>query len=114
MLGRLLTASPLLLGALGCASPTLPLPPPLAPAITQGPDTDHVTLTAACNASQRNAVMLIINENPAVPGSKAVGGALTDSCGGWNTTVYAHSGDRLDITYLLNLQQSLPTTVSVP
>jgi hypothetical protein len=114
MLGRLLAASPVIVGALGCASPTLPLPPPLAPTITAGPDVDHVTLTAACNVSQRNSVMLIINENPAVPGSKAVGGALTDNCGGWTTVVYAHSGDRLDITYLLNLEQSLPTTVQVP
>ena len=59
-------------------------------------------------------MILIINENPAVEGGKAVGGALTNGCGGWNTVVYAHSGDRLDITYLLNLQQSLPTTVFVP
>jgi hypothetical protein len=113
MLGRLLAASPVLLGALGCASPTLPLPPPLAPAIAKA-DIDHVTLTASCNPPEHNAVILVLNENPAVSGGKAVGGALTDGCGGWNTTVYAHSGDRLDITYLLNLEQSLPTTVFVP
>jgi len=113
MFGRLLVASTLV-WAVGCASPTLPLPPPLAPTITNGPDADHITLTATCNPPERSSVILIINENPAVEGGKAVGGALTNGCGGWNTVVYAHSGDRLDITYLLNLQQSLPTTVFVP
>ena len=75
---------------------------------------DHVILKANCNPPERNAVILVINENPAVPGGEAVGGALSDSCGAWETVVFAHTGDRLDITYLVDQAESLPTTVIVP
>ena len=103
------------LGAwVGCTSPTLPLPPPLSPSITAGPDADHVVLTASCNVSEVNAVIVVINDTPGVPPDKAVSGALTNDCGGWDTVTYAHSGDVLDITYQLNGQISLPTTVGIP
>ncbi len=99
---------------MGCDSPTLPLPPPLAPSITAGPDADHVQLTATCNIAEGNAIILVINDGAGVPLDKAVGGALTNSCGAWDSVVYAHSGDRLDITYQINGAMSLPTVVVPP
>jgi hypothetical protein len=115
MLRRLLAASLVVALALACASPTLPLPPPLAPTVSPGPDADHVKLTATCNYPERNVVIVVINENPNVARDLAVGGALTDpTCGSWDATVYAHSRDWLVITYQLGGQTSQPTLVKVP
>jgi len=100
--------------ASGCTSPTLPLPPPLAPSITAGPDADHVLLAAGCNPPEASSVIVIINTTAGVPMDRAVGGALTNDCGAWDAIVYAHSGDVLDITYEIDGQTSLPTTVSPP
>jgi hypothetical protein len=90
------------------------LPPPLAPTVSAGPDADHVTLTAACNPPEGGAVIVIINTTSGVPMDRAVGGALTNSCGAWDAVVYAHSGDQLSITYEVNGQTSLPTSISPP
>jgi hypothetical protein len=49
-----------------------------------------------------------------VPMDRAVGGALSNGCGAWDAIVYAHSGDLLDITYEIDGQTSLPTTISPP
>jgi hypothetical protein len=100
--------------AAGCTSPTLPLPPPLAPSISAGPDADHVMLVAQCNPPEANAVIVVINDTPGVPMDRAVGGALTNSCGAWDAIVYAHSGDVLNITYDIGDQTSLPTAISPP
>jgi hypothetical protein len=98
----------------GCTSPTLPLPPPLAPSISAGPDADHVMLTAECNPPEADSVIVIINDTPGVPLDRAVGGALTSACGAWDAVVYAHSGDILNITYEIDGLTSLPTTISPP
>jgi hypothetical protein len=100
-----------------CASPTLPLPPPLAPSLSPGADADHVTLTADCNPAEVSAVIVIINHGGSgvpVPAGEAVGGALTNSCGGWTTSVFAHAQDALDITYTIDEQISQPERVTVP
>ena len=98
-----------------CASPTLPLPPPLAPAISQAEDPDHVTLTATCNPIEASLVIVVVNEGGGqpVPPGLAVGGAIADSCGAWQTEMFAHAGDALVITYQLNDQTSQPTVVTV-
>ncbi len=103
--------------AAACASPTLPLPPPEEIAVAPGPDADHVTLTAMCGGAPRNVVIIVVNEGftAPVPLDKAVGGAITDpTCGKWDSTVYAHSGDLLDITYELSGQISQPALLRVP
>ena len=102
--------------ASACASPTLPLPPPLAPSVSAGSDADHVTLTAACNPSERDLVIQVINEGggaQAVPPGKAVGGAIADSCGAWQTEMFAHRGDSLVVTYVLDQAISQPTVVDI-
>jgi hypothetical protein len=117
MLRRLLATSPVVTLVIACASPTLPLPPPLAPTISPGPDADHVRLKAQCNASERNVVIVVFTEGTStvpVPPDQAVGGALTDPmCGSWDATVYAHKGDTLVITYQLMGQISQATSIQV-
>jgi hypothetical protein len=97
-----------------CASPTLPLPPPEAPTLEAGADIDHIKLVAMCGGAEPNAVIVIINLNPAVPGDMAVSGAIADGCGAWDAVVYAHHGDTIDITQEFGETRSLPESVQVP
>ncbi len=100
------------LGALGCASPSLPLPPPQEP--TQFVvDAEHVQLTSACGGADPDAVIVVVNTSPAVPASEAVGGAIADSCGAWSTTVFARVGDYLEITQETGTTQSTPIDVQI-
>jgi hypothetical protein len=109
---RLLTL--LLLAPAGaCESPTLPLPPPEAPTLEAGSDINHIKLVAGCGGAEPNAVIVIVNLNPAVAGDMAVGGALANDCGAWDAMVYAHVGDTLDITQEVGETWSLPETVQV-
>lgn len=103
----------LVCGVGGCASPTLPLPPPVAPAMAAGPDADHVTLSATCGGAQSNSVIVIVNTNPAVPPDEAVGGSISNNCGAWGATVYAHVGDYLQITQQYGDTESTPLDVQV-
>jgi hypothetical protein len=100
--------------AFACASPTLPLPPPGLISVGVGPNVDHVKISAPCGSAPQNAVMVVVNENSSVPPNQAVAGALTDSCGAWDTVAFAHVNDRLDVWYELNGRISQPTRVIVP
>jgi hypothetical protein len=99
--------------ALACASPTLPLPPPLVPTQGLGPDANHVRLSAPCGSVEPNAVIIILNENPSLPGDQAVSGSLANNCGQWDAVVYAHKGDVLQITQEQGTAASPPTVVQV-
>ncbi len=96
-----------------CASPTLPLTPPEAPTVESGTDADHIKLVAGCGGAESDAVIVIVNENPAVAGDLAVSGALASDCGGWDALVYAHSGDVLSVTQEVGTLGSTPETVQV-
>ena len=100
-------------GGPGCASPTLPLPPPVAPAMAAGPDANHVTLSATCGGAQSNSVIVVINTNPNVLADEAVGGSIANYCGAWDATVYAHVGDYLQITQQYGDEESTPIEVQV-
>jgi hypothetical protein len=102
----------MLLGV-ACESPTLPLPPPELPTQSAGPDADHILLSAGCGGSEANAVILIVNENPALRGDQAVSGAVASACGKWDAVVYAHFGDRLSITQQEDNQLSTGVTFQV-
>ncbi len=104
----------LLLAPAACDSPTLPLPPPEAPTLEAGSDINHIKLVAGCGGAEPNAVIVIVNLNPVVPGDMAVSGALASNCGAWDAMVYAHSGDTIDITQEFGETRSLPETVQVP
>ncbi len=101
------------LTAVGCASPTLPLPPPATPAIALGPDADHVKLSGTCGGAQANSLIVIVNTNPTVPPDEAVGGTIADACGAWDATVYAHAGDYLELTQEIGTTRSTPLDVQV-
>ncbi|HLK38270.1 MAG TPA: hypothetical protein VKU41_16015 [Polyangiaceae bacterium] len=96
--------------AIGCASPTLPLPPPEVPA-QEIADADHIKLVAGCGAAEANATIVV--ENQHAPADQAVGGAIASDCGSWDATVFAHSGDALTIIQLFGATSSLPTVVQV-
>jgi hypothetical protein len=59
------------------------------------------------------AVVIIVNENTAVPGDQAVSGSLAGSCGEWDAIVYAHAGDVLHITEEVGTMGSPPTVIQV-
>jgi hypothetical protein len=99
--------------AVSCASPTLPLPPPLLPTEGPGPDADHVRLSAPCGGVEPDAVIIILNENPNLPGDEAVSGSLANTCGEWDAIVYAHTGDVLQITQEQGTSASSATIVQV-
>ncbi len=113
MLGRHLAVGSLLAFALACASPTLPLPPPEAPTIEPGVDSEHVKLVAGCGGTQPAAVIVIVNRRVSLPGDQAVSGARADGCGAWDAVVFAHAGDVLDITQEAGTDLSTPTVVQV-
>jgi hypothetical protein len=102
------------LGPVGCASPTLPLPPPALPTVAAGPDNNHVRLSSTCGGVEPYSLVVIVNENIAVPGDQAVGGSIADGCGAWDATVYAHKGDLLDVTQEQGTNASTPVRVLVP
>jgi hypothetical protein len=100
-------------GSPGCESPTLPLPPPVAPTIAPGADANHVKLVSTCGGAEPNAVIVIVNSNPTVPPDEAVGGSISNGCGAWDAVVYAHVGDYLEITQEYGTTRSTPVDVQV-
>jgi hypothetical protein len=99
--------------AVGCASPTLPLPPPEPPSQEAGFDADHVKLYAGCGNVAGGAIIVVVNVNTSVPGDQAVSGAIASSCGSWDAMVYAHRGDVLQVTQELGTVVSPPAVVQV-
>ncbi len=103
---------------MGCASPTLPLPPPSPdPTQTAGIDADHVVLTAVCGSVDPDVYVDIINLGHAggspIPAGQTGVIVTATSCGAYQATVFAHQYDKLEITYQENLQVSLPQMVTV-
>ena len=114
MLRRLLAVGPLAAFAIACASPTLPLPPPMAPTVAPGTDADHVHLASPCGGVEGDAIVIVVNNSPAVPGDEAVSGALASDCGAWDANVFAHSGDVLRISQVVGTDGSQVITFQVP
>ena len=90
--------------AVACASPTLPLPPPEAPAMTYGTTAGTVHLSGA-NA-EPGAFVVVINDG-AGPVDKGVVSEVRAS-GTWDVDIVAKNGDVLTIT------QEFGKTVSTP
>lgn len=100
------------LGAGACTTPTLPLPPPVAPSITQGtePDTFHLS---SVQGAQPNALIIVINRNPTLPRTARVSGTIADERGSWDLDVTARAGDYLDVSQESDTVRSPPITVMV-
>ena len=103
-----------IVGALviGCVSPTLPLPPPAAPLISNGTEPDTFKLSSV-DGAEPNALIVIVNRNDALPRNKRVTGTIADERGSWDTIVTAKIGDVLDVSQESGSSRSAGTTVTV-
>jgi hypothetical protein len=101
-------------GFAACASPTLPLPPPLEPTVAAGADANHFKLTAGCGAAESGALIVIENADTSIANDLRVSGSLTSGCGAWDATVYAKQGDVLNITQSDGTNVSPPVVVQIP
>jgi hypothetical protein len=115
MARRLFAVGSLVAVALACATPTLPLPPPELPTVEKV-DANHVKLVGGCGSVEVGAYVEVENRDlPAnVPGNQAGTVSRADGCGQWDATVYAHSGDVLQITQWVGTMSSTPEPVPVP
>jgi hypothetical protein len=112
-LRSLLTALTLALATtLGCASPTLPLPPPTAPSILTGTEPGTYRLTSIQGA-EPNALVIVINRNPELSRTDRVSGTIADEQGSWELEVIATPGDVLDISQESGSIRSPSTTIQV-
>lgn len=98
---------------IACASPTLPLPPPVAPVVTTGTEPDTYVLSSDRGA-QPNALILVINRNEALSREQRVAGTFADDQGSWQLHVVAHEGDVLDVTQEADGDKSSSTSVTIP
>ena len=97
---------------MGCVSPTLPLPPPVAPLIVSGTEPDTFRLSSV-DGAEPNALIVIVNRNDALPRNKRVTGTLADERGSWDAIVIAKVGDVLDVSQESGSSRSAPSTVTV-
>jgi hypothetical protein len=86
------------LACLSCDSPTLPLPPPMAPTVTAGSDANHFKLTSACGGVEGGVTVIIENIDTTLADDQRVTGTLASPCGSWDAIVYGNRGDVLNIT----------------
>lgn len=108
---RVLALSALAL-ALSCASPTLPLPPPAVPTVTSAQN--GMVHLVSRGGAEPNAIIIILNHDPAVPLDKRVSGSQADGNGTWDADVVATTGDVLEITQEFGSTRSPPITLQVP
>lgn len=96
----------------GCASPTLPLPPPLVPTISAGtePNTWHL---ASEGGALPNAIVVVVNRNETLPRGDRVTGTIADERGSWEVTVVGQAGDFVDISQESGSTSSPMTTVQL-
>src|SRR5205823_2903718 len=92
-------------GTWGCLSPSLPLPPPVEPTTTQstlGPD--YVHLEGRVGGAEANATIVVTNNN--APHDKLGVVAMADGNGAWQTDVWGHKGETLQVTQTIGGQES--------
>lgn len=108
----------LLLGAvglvvsLGCNSPTLPLPPPALPEVSNV--ANGMVHLSSKKGVEANAIVVLYNRNPTVPLDQRVFGSQADGEGTWEQTIVASPGDVIDITQEFGSTRSSQTSVEIP
>jgi hypothetical protein len=102
----------LVVAVASCASPTLPLPPPAPPVIT--PQANGMVHLSSVGGAEPNAIIVIYNQDPAVPLDRRVGGAQADANGTWDADVVATHGDVLEITQQFGATPSPARDVQIP
>ncbi len=104
----------IVLVAIACASPTLPLPPPAVPSVAPSATDPAKVHLVSTRGAEANAIIVIVNLNPSIPGDRRVSGAQADASGSWDADVQATRGDVLEITQEFGSTRSTPTNVQVP
>lgn len=98
--------------AAACAAPTLPLPPPTAPSISEvAPDQYKLV---GYQSVEPDALVVIYNNDPALAPSDRVDGAQADSSGSWEKVVSAKRGSVLDIWQESGTMRSPTVTIQLP
>lgn len=98
----------------GCVSPTLPLPPPETPIITQGSEPNRYVLTGGKGSALVDAFIIAINQSLSLSRDKRVSGTQADEEGRWRVEVYASPGDRIDITQERGDVRSTTLSIAIP
>ena len=98
--------------ALACTSPTLPLPPPVAPSITSGAEPNTFRL-ASQNGAKPNALVIVVNRNESLAREERVNGTIADEQGTWEVTIKGAVGDFVDIAQESDSVRSASTTVQL-
>jgi hypothetical protein len=99
--------------AAGCDSPTLPLPPPSAPSVSQASTANRYTLHSDKGA-EPNAVVVIYNHDPNVSLQDRVAGVQADGEGTWDQTITAFPGDVIDVWQEFGSTRSAQATFQIP
>lgn len=99
---------------LACASPTLPLPPPEAPTMTNGSTPGMVHLIGAPGSAEAGAQIVVVNDFAGPVDKGTVSEVIAD--GSWQADVVAKNGDVLTITQVFgsSASTSIKVTVKVP
>jgi hypothetical protein len=99
--------------AIGCMSPTLPLPPPGPPSDSAGATVGTIHLHGNANSVQPNAIVLIVNNYPnaseSLTNEQSVTATRANLDGSWDATVYAIKGDVLQILQLFGNNNESPS-----
>lgn len=103
-----------LFGAAACVSPTLPLPPPETPLVSQGSEPNRFVLTGAKGGALPDAFVIAINQSVAVPRDKRVSGTQADEEGRWRIELFARPGDRIDVTQERGDTRSPTLSIAIP
>ena len=95
----------LLAVGVGCYSPTLPLPPPLAPS-EDSVGTNLVHLHGGMNSVNSNATVLIENlYDLQFNNTQRVTATLANPDGSWDATVFAVKNDTLEIWQIVGTSE---------
>ncbi len=99
------------LGA-GCASPTLPLPPPALPSVLAGsmPGTFRVS---SIKGAEPNALVLLINRNTTLKPNERITGTFADEEGSWDVELRASTGDIVEVSQEFGSLRSPPVSVTI-
>jgi len=98
--------------ACACTSPTLPLPPPIAPSIATGTEPNTWRLHSESGA-EPNALIIVVNRDESLPRSDRVAGTIADQNGSWDLVVKGAVNDVVDVSQESGSTRSATTTITL-
>ncbi|HRG99558.1 MAG TPA: hypothetical protein PLR99_25095 [Polyangiaceae bacterium] len=101
-------------GTTACVSPTLPLPPPEVPSVTQGSEPNRYVLSAGPGGAEPDAFIITFNLNPTLARDQRVAGTQADELGRWRVEIWARPGDRVDVTQEVGTSRSPSLSITIP